>query len=57
MQHSMEELTASKISEYVYHSFYSFTACYNQNKKLKCIENGKKIKRYYEIKVVIGPHC
>ena len=53
----MEELTASKISEYVYHSFYSFTACYNQNKKLKYIENGKKIKRYYEITVVIGHHC
>ena len=41
MQQSMEVLTASKISEYVHHSIYSFTTRYNKNKKLKYIKNEK----------------
>ena len=47
----MEELTASKISECVYHSIYSFTTCYNQNKKLKYIENGTKLKLLLDLTV------
>ena len=49
----MEELTASKISECVYHSIYSFTTCYNQNRKLKYIENGKKLNDITKLKLLL----